>query len=305
MAMFTGTTHVYAMAGSTGVGNAHREDLTDLITNISPTETPFTSAIGKVPATAVLHEWLTDELAAAANNAHIEGNEITFSTASSTTRLTNYCQISVKSVITSGTEDAVKKAGMGKQLAYQVAKRTKEIARDMEVGFLQNTSLVTGDATTARQAKGVAGFISTNQTDLGTGTVTVTNSHINSMLQDIWTEGGNPKVLSVGAFNKRTISAMTGSSTKNLDAKDHKLIQSIDIFESDFSILKVIPNRHQLADDVYALDMDLWKMAVLRPLKLVPLAKTGDADKRALIVECTLECRQEKGNGSIIDSATS
>lgn len=306
MAVFTGTSHVYNMAGTTGVGKFNREDLSDLITNISPTKTPFISNIGRSTANAVLHEWMTDTLAAAANNAHIEGNEITFAAAGSGTRLNNYTQIHVKSVIVSGTQDAVRKAGKGKELAYQVAKKTKEIARDLEYAALNNAAVAAGDATTARQLMGVAGWTTAyNYNDLGTGTVTLTQTHANTMVKQCWDDGGEPDMIICGSYNKTVISGFTTGVTKNLDAADKRLVTSVDVWETDFGVLRIHPDHFVNADDTHVIDSSLWKLAYLRPLRLHDLAKTGDAEKRALIAEVTLEALEPNGSGSIVDSTTS
>ena len=305
MAVFTGTSHVYNMAGTSGVGKFNREDLSDLITNISPTKTPFISSIGRTKANAVLHEWMQDSLATAANNAHIEGNEITFTAASSGTRVNNRTQIHLKSVIISGTQDVVNKAGKGKEMAYQVAKLTKEIARDMEFGALNNTQSVAGNATTARQMEGVAGWISDNVTDIGTGTTALEQTHLETAVKQAWDDGGDPNLIICNSFNKQKISSFTTGVTKNLDANDKKLVHAVDVYESDFGVMQVKPDHFVNADDVHFIDTNLWKLAYLRPLKLHKLAKTGDAEKSALICEVTLQCGDEKGNASVVDTSTS
>src|SRR5690554_2250525 len=109
----------------------------------------------------------------------------------------------------------------------------------------------------------------------------------------------------VGSFNKRTISSFTTGVTKNLDANDRRFVAAVDVYESDWGIMKVVPNRFQDPAEVYCLDMSLWKCAKLRPTRMYPLAKTGDAEKREILVEHTLEARQEKGNGKVSNTATS
>jgi len=305
MAFFTGTTQVYGMAGATGVGKFNREDLSDLIVNISPTKTPFVSNVGRTEATAVLHEWMQDSLAAAALNTNLEGNEITFASASSGTRATNYCQILVKSVIVSGSQEAVRKAGKRSELAYQVAKQTKEIARDLEYACLQSTTANAGGPTTARQMEGVVGWVTTNGVDAGTGTVTVVQTDLEETVREVWNSGGDPDMILCHGFNKQTISGFTTGVTKNLDANDKKLVSAVNIYESDFGLMRIYPDHFIATDDIAVLQSDLWRIAYLRPLRLYNLAKTGDADKKALIMECTLECGDEKGNGMIVDTATS
>lgn len=283
------------------VGN--REDLTDIITNITPTKTPFVSSLRRGKAKARVHEWQSDELAAAGSNAHLEGDEDAVTASTPTTRLQNTCQILKKLVSVSGTQDAVDKAGRRSELAYQIMKRTKEIARDLEWAMFNNTAEVAGSAAVARQLKGVPGWITTNVTDKAT--VAIAETDIDNALEDIWAEGGDPTKLYCGSFNKRTISGFTTGVTKNLDANDKRLVRSVDIYESDFGVLTIVPDHQIPADDIHIIDQSLWSLPVLRPMRTYPLAKTGDSEKRTMLVELTLECRQEKGSASIINTATS
>ena len=297
MALLSGAGQSYALSGANGVGLHNREDLQDFITNISPTETPFLSGIGQVEAKAVIHEWLSHSLAdAAADNVAVEGNESTFATPTVLVRTTNQTQINEKTVAISGTQDKVNKAGMGRELAYRVLLHTKEIKRDMESAALQNTVGVVGDSTTARRIKGYAAFVTTNTSAV---TTAPTADAINAELQDIWTAGGNPDTLMVGGTNKRAISALTTGVVKNLDANDRRLVSAVDVYESDFSVQRVVPNRFDSTQTVKMIESDLFKMAVLRPLAISPLGKSGDTDKRLLNIEWTLECRAENGNGSL------
>lgn len=304
MATLTNAGNVYdltATSGGTGVGQHNAEDVGDFITNISPTETPFISNIGRTNATGVIHEFLSHSLAAADPAAvWIEGTEATLTQPTEITRDSNYCQINARAVAVSGTQDRVKKYGMGRELAYRVLLHTKEIKRDMEAAALQNTSADAsgGSTTAARRIKGVPAFVTTNMQGTSGAPVALSQSNLDTLLQDIWTEGGNPDTMIVDADNKRTISGFAPSGVaKNLDATDKKLVTAVDIYESDFGVLNVVPDRFTLANTVYALEMDLWKLATLRPLEISPLAKTGDTTKRQILVEWTLECRAENGNG--------
>jgi hypothetical protein len=297
MAILAGAGQAYHLSGSTGVGLHNREDLQDFITNISPTECPFLSGIGQVDSKAVVHEWLSHSLAAAsAANVAVEGNEATFASPTVLVRTSNQTQINEKTVAISGTQDKVNKAGMGRELAYRVLLHTKEIKRDMESAALQNTVGVAGDITTARRIAGYEAFVTTN-TSATTGVPTAVL--INAELQDIWTAGGNPDTLMVGGTNKRAISNLTTGVTKNLDANDRRLVSAVDVYESDFSVQRVVPNRFDNTQTVKMIESDLFKMAVLRPLAISPLGKSGDTDKRLLNIEWTLECRAENGSGSL------
>jgi hypothetical protein len=305
MALLTGAGQSYTLSGASGVGLHNRDDLADFITNISPTETPFQTAIGKTKSKAVIHEWLTHELAAAAaTNVVVEGNEASLITPTTLTRVTNVTQINQKSVAVSGTQDAVDKAGMAKELAYRVILHTKEIKRDLEAAMLQNTAAVAGNTTTARRMNGAYGFIATN-----TSTTTITTlaeSHINGMLEDCWDQGGMPDVLMCNGTVKRTISGLASSTASganyslNLEADQKKFTKAVDIWDGDFGVQRVVANRFDNTLTIKALQMDMWRHAELRPLMVETLGKSGDTEKRMLVCEGTLECRQEKANGMII-----
>ncbi len=318
MAQVTGTYSVYDAAGL-------REDLSDIIYSISPTETPFMSGIGKEKATAVLHEWQTDSLASAvANNAQIEGDEIGFSAPSATTRVNNRTQISRKSVIVSGTLDSVSKAGRNNELAYQISKASKELKRDMESSLTANNSPVVGDDSTARELAGLAGWIQQNN-DAGAGGANgqvsgadvpgtartdgtqraFTESQLKSVIKKCWDEGGDPSMIMLGSFNKQVLSGFTGGSTRFDPAENKRLVAAVDVYESDFGAMTVVPNRFQRARDVFVLQPDMFATAFLRDFQLMDLAKTGDATKQALLAEYTLVSKNEKASGAIFDVTTS
>ena len=234
----------------------------------------------------------------------VEGNEATLITPTTLTRVTNVTQINQKSVAISGTQDAVDKAGMAKETAYRVILHTKEIKRDVEAAMLQNTAAVTGGATTARRMNGAYGFISTNTST--TTLTTLAESHINAMLEDCWDQGGMPDVLMCNGGVKRSISGIASATASganyslNLEADQKKFVKSVDIWDGDFGVQRVVPNRFDNTTTIKALQMDMWRHAELRPLTVEVLGKSGDTDKRMLTMESTLECRQEKANGMLI-----
>jgi hypothetical protein len=305
----TGTLQTYQAVGI-------REDLTDAITRISPTATPFMSGIPKGTATNTLHEWQTQDLASAANNAQVEGDDNVALTATPTVRLNNRCQISTKGIIVSGTQQNVRTAGRANDLAYLTTLRGLEIKRDMELALCQNTTAIAGNATTARQLRGLEGWIATNDS-LGAGGVSpdyiantaptdgtaraFTEALTRTVLQLIFTEGGDPNVIMVGPSQKQTFSTFTGNTTKFDKSEDKSLTASVDIYISDFGTLNVIPNRYQRPRTAFLLQMDKWALCYLRPMKTEDLAKTGDADKKMLVCEYTLESRQEKASGAVRD----
>ena len=297
-----------------------REDLSDVIYNISPTDTPFLSSAAKVKATAVLHEWQTDSLAAAStSNAVIEGDEATHDAITATTRLSNSCQIMDKTVVITGTQEAVDKAGRASELAYQIAKKAKELKRDMEAQITTNNAEVTGSATAAREMGSLGAWVATNDVMGTSGTSgsvgntartdgtqrAFTEDLLKSVIKSVWNEGGDPTMIMVGPFNKQKLSGFTGNSTRFDAGADATLYTSVDVYASDFGQLQVVPNRFSRDRDCYVLDMNYWGIAFLRDFTMHELSKTGDSEKRQLLVEATLESRNEAASGLVADLTTS
>lgn len=307
----------------------NRENLTEEISNISPTETPFFSMVGRVKADAVLHEWQTDALAAVDTaNKQLEGDDIdsgTYSAATATVRLGNYVQISYKTGLVSATQDAVNKAGRKKEKAYQIVKRGKELKRDMEAIALANQGAAAGDTSTARATGSVLAFIKTNvdkhsggsnpsYTTVPTGTRSdgtqraFTETILKNVAQQIWTSGGDLGVLMVGAFNKQAASAFAGIAGQRFNAQGAKpstIIGAADIYVSDFGNLSVVPNRFMRTRDALFIDPAYAKIMFLRPIQAIDLAKTGDADKFVVITEWGVKVLNEKAHGIAADLTTS
>lgn len=298
------------------IGN--REDLADVIYNIDPVECPFMSGIDKAKAKATLHEWQTQALAAAAQNAQLQGDEATFSAVTATVRPVNRTQISWKTVAVSGTQEAVDKAGRESEMVYQMVLKNKELRRDMEFDLTNNQTPTTGDSTTAQLYRPLPGWITTND-NRGTGgadgttSAAVTNGTqrpltetlMKTVSQNVWTQGGKPDTWMVGAFNKTVISGFTGNTTRMQDTTNAKLVSNIDVYRDDFGTKKIVANRFQRSRDAHLLQMDLWAIAYLRKPFTKDLAATGDSEKGMIIVEYTLEARNEKGSGGVYDLTTS
>ena len=315
MAQPTNTFDTYDSVGE-------REDLSDVIYSISPTDTPFISSAAKTKATAVLHEWQTDSLASAStSNAVIEGDEATLDAVTATTRLSNSSQIMDKTVVITGTQEAVDKAGRASEIAYQIAKKAKELKRDMEATITGNQAEVTGDASTARKLGSLGAWVATND-DLssagspasgGAGNTArtdgtqraFTEASLKSVIKSVWNAGGDPSMIMVGPFNKQKLSGFTGNSTRFDAGADATLYTSVDVYASDFGQLQVVPNRFSRDRDAYVLDMNYFAIAFLRDFSMHELSKTGDSEKRQLLVEATLESRNEKASGLVADLTTS
>lgn len=309
MAVPSGTAQTYQ-------GVINREDLSDLVYMISPTETPFLSACGRAKASNTLHEWTTDVLATAANNAQVEGDDSTAGTIGTGTRVTNRTQISRKVVRLAGTQQAVTSAGNLYSMAKQMSKASSELKRDMETALTQNTTAVTGSASVARQLRGLEGWVATNNSLGASGAAPVPSSNtaptdgtaraltealIKTVLNSIWTAGGNPDVISVGGTQKQLFSSFNGGGTQMGNLDDKKLIAAIDFYVSDFGTLKVVPNRFQRTRTAFILESEKWKVAYLRPFQTDDLAKTGDSDAKQIVVEYTLESCNEAASGAVRD----
>lgn len=294
----------------------NREDLSDMVYMISPTETPFLSGCGRGKAQSTLHEWTTDVLATAANNAVIEGDDSSAGVVNPGTRVTNRTQISKKVVRLSGTQQAVNSAGNLYTMGKQMAKASAELKRDIEFALTQNTTAVVGAAVTARQTRGLEGWVATNNS-LGSGGAapnptsntaptdgtqrTLTEAMIKTVLQACWTSGGNPDTIMLGGVQKQLFSTFNGGGTQFGNLDDKKLIAAIDVYVSDFGTLKLVPNRFQRARTAFVLEMAKWKVAYLRPFTTEDLAKTGDSDAKHLIAEYTLEAANEAASGAVRD----
>jgi hypothetical protein len=304
-----------------------REDLSNVITNIAPEETPYMSNIGRESVSNSLYEWQTDTLASAAANKQLEGDDVTsFDAVVATVRLQNYAQISRKTIVLSATEETVNKAGRKSELAYQIAKRGAELKRDQEFTMLNGAVAAAGNTTTARGTASLGAFVKTN-VDMQTnganpsyttlpnsartdGNVrTFTETILKNVIQQVWTAGGTPKMLMCGPVNKQRVSGFSGiaSSRFNIDggAKPATLVGAVDIYVSDFGNIQVIANRFQRERDAWVIDPDMAKMTTLRPYQQVELAKTGDAEKRMLIVEWGHKVMAENGMGLAADLVTS
>jgi hypothetical protein len=316
MAAISGT---YTTATAKGI----REDLTDAIYMISPEKTPFISMIGRKKAKNTLHEWQTDELAAVDTaNFRNEGNDATFAVPTPTVRLGNYCQISDKTAIVSGTLEEVNKAGRTSDLAREMSKKSVELRRDMESIALSNQA---ASGTDPRKTAGIPAWLKTNLSQ-GAGAVTpvyttlpnddrtdgtqraLTEQMIKDVAQLCWTEGAEPSVVMTGAFNKTVISGFAGNADKTLNlagAKPGVIVQSMDVIVTDFGNLKVVANRFQRTRDLFVLDPSHLSIAFLRGFKTKKLAVTGDAEKRLINVEWATTVHNEKSQGAVYDLTTS
>jgi hypothetical protein len=289
-----------------------REDLSDMIYNIAPVDTLFSSKIAAATATGIKHEYQTDTLAAAGANAHSEGEDADAGAIVPTVRLSNTCQIQKKIVQVSGTLEKVKKAGRQSEIDYQVALKMKELAKDVEYAFLQAVES-TGDP---RQMDGALNRVITNL-DKNDGTLnadgTVTGGTARPLLEDIvkgqlqnaFTQGGNIDTIYVAPYNKAQISGWVSTGNTRRFVEEKKLINSVDVYESDFGMIAIKPHRNFPTSVAFGVDHKYWKKATLRPTFKELLAKTGDSTKYQILVEHTIEDCQQASSFRITNLTTS
>ena len=308
------------------IGN--REDLSNIVYRISPTDAPFTSGIEREKASSTKHEWQTQELApASTSNAQLEGDDATTKVVTARIRRFNYCQISTKTVRVSGTQQAMNTAGVPNELANQALLAGLELKTDIESQTVgSNQAQNAGADATARVSASVMSWIKTNTSKAsagtpgvdpaaadGTGTrtdgtqIAFTEQRMRTVLSAIWTQGGYANVVMVNGFNKQQFSTFTGRSSPIEQAAAKKITASVTAYESDFGMLKVVPNRFMRTRDVLILEMDKWSLGHLNGRSMVnlPLAVTGDSQRRMMLSEYVLVSRNEKASGGVFDNTTS
>jgi hypothetical protein len=300
-----------------------REDLGDIIWDVTPTDTPFLSALPKEKATSTKHEWLTRSLAAASgSNAVIEGDDATTDAANANVRKFNYTQILDKVARVSGTQEAVNNAGMANTMAKEMEDKMKELKLDLETSILQNIAQVAGTDTLARKMAGLQTYLITNiskdsggtlatgdgsdiYTDSGT-TRTLDETHFEAALALCWTNGGKPSLGVSNAFQKRKVASFSGSSSKMSDGDKRKVVNNVEIYIDPLGTeIRMVPSRQCPTDVVYFVDPEYAALATLRNFFTKDLAKTGDSERKQIIVEATLVVRNEKAHGGIYDLAAS
>ena len=299
-----------------------REDLSNVIHNISPEETPFYSKSAKKAAKNTLVEWQTDSLRASAANAHIEGDATTAEARTATTRLGNYTQIFKNAVVVSDSDDNVDNAGRAKEIAYQTLKIAKEQKLDIEKALFANNARAAGNSTTARELAGAPAWLTTNTVagsggadPTGDGTDARTDgtqaafsqANFDTVMQSIWVAGGKPDTVYLSAFQMNVALGFTGNNNQrsSVQAGDERVVKSLAVYVTPWGSVEFMPSRENRSRDVFIMQDDMWEIASLRGTKNVALAKTGDNTTRQVVTELTLCAKNEAANGIIADCTTS
>lgn len=318
MAIITDTYLTYSSKGN-------REGLSDVIYRISPEETPLMSNAGKASGSSTYFEWQNDALASAAANGVVEGNEAAYVAAVATTRLGNYHQISTKTALVSGTLDAINKAGRKSEMAYQMAKKSAELKRDMEFTATRNAAAVAGSSSVARLSAGLESFLRTNDSRGATGADPTlsgttegfpnaaptdgtprafTETLLKAVLLASYNSGGKGTMLMVGPAQKQVVSSFAGIAVNRFNvqgAKQGTIIGAADVYVSDFGVVNVVPNRFQRNASAFVLDVEHIEISYLRPFQAIELARSGDAEKKLILVEWGLKVHHEAAHGIVAD----
>ena len=303
-----------------------REDLENVIYDISPEETPFYSSLKKVKASNTYHEWQTDSLRSSAANAHIEGDDTAGEARTATTRLGNYTQIFKNAVIIPDTDEGLDKAGRAAEMAYQVLKIAKEQKLDIEKALFDNNKYEVGSASAARELAGCGAYVKSNVANIGgsgganptgsvpgntartDGTATVfTQADFDTVMQGIWESGGNPDTVYLSAFQMNKALDFTGYNNQrsHIEANSKTVVKAVDIYVTPWGTVEFTPSRENRGRDVWIMDSDMWAVGVLRSTKNTELAKTGDSTKRQVLTELTLISKNEAASGLVADCTTS
>ena len=329
MAIVTGSTITYGV----GTAGGNREDLEDVIWELDPLETRVLTTFDRVDASATYHEWELDTLVAPGANRQIEGDAESYTSIASPTRAGNYCQISSKQFLVSGTQEVVAKAGRKSEIVRQLKKQMKELKNDMEYGIVTNQASSAGGSATARSMGSIESWIPTTDnsgngvratttasastaafaagvvaapTD-GTTTGALTEAKFKEALQLAWADGGNATFVLCNTTQKAAISAFSGIATKTTQIPNNKVravIQaSADFYVSEVGVHELVLHRHVRQSVVLALDPDYWAVAFLRAPFSEQMAKTSDGEKRAMRAEYTLVCRNHNANAKVVACA--
>lgn len=322
MGVISGTQTTLDVASGGGI----REDLEDVIHDLFPMDTYLYTNLPTQTVENTFHEWLTDALAGATANRQIEGDDASYATLGAATRLGNYTQISRKTFLISGSLEAVKKAGRKSEIARIGMKKMREFKRDVELALVGAQASSAGGAGTARSSGGMESWIASTDnggngvrattsasastagfaagvvaapTD-GTTTGALTQAAVVNGIGAAWAQGGDVTTLLVGSTQKAAIDLFAGiaQQTNELNAKAATIVNTVDLFKSDFGTHRVVLHRYMRSSVVLGIDPDYWAIGWLagRRPAMETLAKTGDGEKRMIIGEYTLIARNPKAS---------
>ena len=297
---------------------ADKEDLSNIIYNISPMQTPFMSSIGTRNVKNVVFDWQTEVLPTPSSSGELEGFELSRSAAQATVRESNVCMISKRDATVSGSQEVSDAAGKRSEMAHQLALMAKALKRDMEEALCQNGAKTTGNATTARVTGGFESWVETNVSrgsggsGAGNGAAPVdgtqralTEDLLKDVLQLSFENGGEPSLAICGPHNKQIISGFTGRSQARQMIDANTVEASVSIYSSDFGELQIVPSNRSRERSLLLVDPEYAKVAYLRNFQTVDIATIGDAETKMIVAEYGLEVSNEKAHGIVADLSVS
>lgn len=323
------------MAGATTytVGSGNREDLTDILSRITPEETPMLSSCRRGEAAkATFHEWQVDALEAANTEGVVEGSDnTTFANAAEDrSRLGNYTQIVRRNYLVSKTQQAVRTAGIKDERAEAIAKKMIEAKLDIDCTLSSANDRNAGGAGTARQTRGIFDWIdSSGPSDVAAAYRTpaasinadsnaVTESEFLAIAQSIWESGGKLEKFIVGGALKRTISGWVGRTGSGngiqTNASEKKVIYSVSMYDTDFGVVSMVPSRNLNGtstpglvtaqnNDGVLISADQLEISWLRPLAHEELQDLGGGPRGMVEGEFTFVVKNPKALGKHTNSA--
>jgi len=283
-----------------------KEDVNDIIYQITPEDTPFYNMIGQTSASQPNHQWQIRSLSTRNDNAQIEGATFVFAAPVLPTRVSNFTQIIEKTASVTGTSQASSRYAISDLTADQIEQRMVEWKTDAEHALLRGSDASGNASDTARRMNGLLNAVTTNVTDF-TSALTMGESNLNDLLETVWDAGGKPRDALVNGFLKRRISSFSGNAAKRFDQNDREVVNTIAIYESDFSTISIqlsrdIPNGAG-ANTLVVLDRDMFAKSFLRTVTTERVAKVSDSTDTVILGELTLEFGNESAAGIITDSA--
>jgi len=305
-------------AFDTYTATADREDLSNIIYNISPMQTPFMSSIGTRNVKNVVFDWQTESLPTPSGTGQLEGFELSRAASTATARVSNVCQISYRDATVTGSQDAADAAGKRSEMAHQLAIMAKALKRDMEEALCQKGAKTTGDATTARQTGGFESWITTNDSRGTSGASTgggaaptdgtqraLTETLLKDVLELMFASGAEPNLAICGPHNKQVISGFTGRSQARQMVDANTVEASVSIYSSDFGELKIVPSNRSRERSLLLVDPEFAKVSYLRSFDTIDIATIGDAETKMIVVEYGLEVGNEAAHGVVADLSVS
>jgi hypothetical protein len=305
-------------AFDTYTATADREDLSNIIYNISPMQTPFMSSIGKKNIKNVVFDWQTESLPTPSASGQLEGFELSRSASTATTRVSNVAMISARDATVTGSQEALDAAGKRSEMAHQLAIMAKALKRDMEEALCQKGAKTTGNATTARVTGGFESWITTNDSRGTSGASTgggaaptdgtqraLTETLLKDVLELMFASGAEPNMAICGPHNKQVISGFTGRSQARQFVDANTVEASVSIYSSDFGELKIVPSNRSRERSLLLVDPEFAKVSYLRDFQTIDISTIGDAQTKMIVVEYGLEVSNEAAHGVVADLSTS